>query len=125
MPARYFSVTEANEILAEIKPLMAELLERRARVVRSRHEVASILSDLTSDMGSPEATVMAQDFDVIQQLIRRIQAYGCRVKDMNVGLLDFLSERKGREVYLCWRYGEEQIGYFHELHTGYNSRQRL
>ena len=125
MPARYFSVTEANEILTEVKPLMAELLERRAKVVRSRQDVAPILGDLTSNMGSHEATVIAHDFAVIEELIQRIQAYGCQVKDMNVGLLDFLSQRNGREVYLCWRYGEEQIEYYHELHTGYNSRRHL
>jgi hypothetical protein len=125
MPAHYFTVSEANEILTEIKPLMAELLERRARVVRARQEVAPILGDLTSNMGSYEATAIAQDFVAIEQLIRRIQAYGCELKDMNVGLLDFLSERNGREIYLCWRYGEERIEYFHELHTGYNGRRQL
>lgn len=125
MPARYFTVPEANEILARIEPLMAELLARRARVVRTRHDVAPILSNLHNDMGSLEATSMAQDFEAIQQLIQRIQAYGCVVKDMNVGPLDFLAEHDGREVYLCWRFGEPRIEFFHELHTGYNSRQRI
>lgn len=125
MPTRYYSVAEANELLNEIKPLMAELLERRARIVRSRHDVTPILKDMHSDTGSAAATFMAQDFEAIQQLIERIQSYGCVVKDMNVGLLDFLTELNGREVYLCWRYGEPRIEFFHELHTGYNSRQRI
>ena len=125
MPARYFSVAEANSLLIEIEPLMEELLERRARVVRARNEMKPALNDLRSDIGGPLATRMAQDFEVIQRLIARIQSFGCVVKDMNVGLLDFLTERDGREVYLCWRFGEARIEFFHELHTGFNSRQRI
>jgi hypothetical protein len=44
---------------------------------------------------------------------------------MNGGLLDFLSERNGRDVYLCWRYGEPTISHYHELHTGYNGRRPI
>ncbi|MDX1662277.1 MAG: DUF2203 domain-containing protein [Candidatus Promineifilaceae bacterium] len=123
MSTRYFTVEEANSLLPEIEPLVGELLERRARVVRTRDQVEGILEDPHSNMGSAAATRMAQEFATIEQLVERIQAYGCYLKDMNAGLVDFLSERDGREVFLCWRYGESSIHYYHELHTGYNGRQ--
>ncbi len=125
MPARYFTVSEANSLLPAIEPLMAELLERRAKVVRLYGQLKPALNKHGSDVGGAPATEMANDFRKIETLITRIQSYGCVVKDMNVGLLDFLTEREGREVYLCWRYGEPQITHFHDLHTGFNSRQRL
>jgi hypothetical protein len=125
MPARYFSVEEANTLLVEIEPLMAELLARRARVVRLHQQVTPLQDDLHTDFGGPLATELALDFNRIEQLLSRIQSYGCVVKDMNVGLLDFLSERDGREVYLCWRYGEPRIEYYHELHTGFGGRQHV
>jgi hypothetical protein len=47
------------------------------------------------------------------------------VKDINVGLLDFLADRHGRDVYLCWRYGEPRIEFYHDLHNGFNGRQPI
>ena len=123
MGARYFTVEEANALLPEIEPLVGDLLERRARVVRARDEIAEILEDPHSNVGSATATRMALEFATIERLTERIQAHGCYLKDMNAGLVDFLSERDGREVFLCWRYGEPSIRYYHELHTGYNGRQ--
>jgi hypothetical protein len=125
MPAKYFTAEEANALLPKIRPLMGHLLERRARVVRLRHEVAGLLEDEPSDVGGPAASRMVQDFIAIEKLANKIRAYGCVIKDLNAGLLDFLAERDGREIYLCWRYGEPSIEFYHELHTGYSGRQRL
>lgn len=123
MPARYFTVQEANELLPELEPLVGELLERRARVVAMRKQLGDTLDDMKSDVGGPVQSQMVQDFIAIEKLVHRIQSYGCILKDMNSGLLDFLSERDGREVYLCWRYGEAQVAYYHELHTGFSGRR--
>lgn len=125
MPARYFTADEINTLLPELEPLMGQLLERRAKVVASRYQVMEILHDFHSNVGGAGPSEMVGDFMVIERLIHRIRAYGCVVKDLNVGLLDFLAERDGREVYLCWRYGEPRVEYFHELHTGFMSRQRI
>lgn len=123
MPARYFTVQEANELLPQLEPLVGELLERRARVVTKRKQLGNALDDLQSDIGGPVPSQMVQDFMVIEKLIHRIRSYGCILKDMNSGLLDFLAEREGREVYLCWRYGEPKVSYYHELHTGFSGRR--
>ncbi len=125
MPARYFTVSEANGLLPVIEPLMADLLARRAKVVRQYGQLKPVLNEHGGDIGGASATEMAHDFRQIESLIKRIQSYGCVLKDMNIGLLDFLAERDGREVYLCWRYGEPQVSHYHDLHTGFNSRQRL
>lgn len=123
MPAKYFTMEEANAILPQIEPLMARLLERRAKVVRQSREVESLLADLLVDVGGAIPSELARDFVVIEGLLAQIQSFGCIVKDLNVGLLDFLAERDGRDVYLCWRYGEPMISFYHELHTGFSDRQ--
>lgn len=125
MPARYFSVDEANALLPEIRPLMSDLLNRRGKVVESRHQMAPFLRKPGLNVGGGPASAMVQDFIVIERLANKIRAYGCVIKDLNGGLVDFLSERNGREVYLCWRYNEPAIEYFHELHTGFNGRERV
>lgn len=120
---RYFSVTEANEMLPKLKPLMADLLAMRARVVRSRHELGPMLDDLISDVGGRTASEMVLDFMEIERLVEKVQSYGCVIKDLNAGLLDFPSQRNGRDIYLCWRYGEEEITHFHNLNAGFQGRQ--
>jgi hypothetical protein len=54
-----------------------------------------------------------------------IAASGAELKDINSGLLDFRSQREGREVYLCWRYGEGEIRFWHDLDAGFAGRQPL
>ena len=125
MPAHYFTVEEANSLIGEIEPLMNQLLDRRAKVVESRHDVAELLDSQSSDIGGRAASELVQDFIAIEQLARKIRSYGCILKDLNVGLVDFLAQRDGREVYLCWRYGEPRVDFYHELHTGFRGRQHL
>jgi hypothetical protein len=123
MSVRYFTLQEANDLLPEIKPLMAELLNRRGKVVESRHELAPMLKRPHHDVGGAAASEIVQDFIAIERLADKIRGYGCVIKDLNAGLVDFLSERDGRDVYLCWRFGEPQVEYYHELHTGFNGRE--
>lgn len=125
MSVRYFTVEEANGLLPELEPLVGRLLELRAKVSSESRALGGMLSDLRSDVGGPEASQMVSDFAEIDKLIERIQSYGCVLKSLEAGLLDFLCLRDGRDVLLCWRYGEPSIRYFHELHTGFQGRQAL
>ena len=125
METRYFSVEEANELLADIEPLMERLLERRTKVVESRQQIYQLLAAGDSDFGGPAASELVQDFMAIERLARKIRSHGCIIKDLNNGLVDFLSKRDGREIYLCWRYGEPRVEFFHELHTGFKGRQHI
>jgi len=123
MTTKYFTVAEANAALPQIEPIMARLLEKRARAVRLYQQIEPLLADLHLDIGGPIPTQMAQDFATISRLIEQLQGMGCVVKDINVGLLDFLCDRNGRDVYLCWRYGEPEVSFYHDLHEGFNGRQ--
>jgi len=125
MSSKYFTLEEANETLKTVEPLVAQLVEKRAKVSRISLEMGPLLTDLRSNIGGTVPSEMTKDFAAIEQLIEKIQETGCILKDINTGLLDFLSLRNGREVYLCWRYGENEVEYYHELHTGFNGRRSL
>jgi len=47
------------------------------------------------------------------------------LRDLDRGLVDFPSLRDGEEVLLCWRLGEEEIGFWHSLHEGFSGRRPL
>lgn len=125
MTARYFTVEEANALLPSIEPLMGQLLENRARAVRLARDIQPLLRDIRVDVGGAVPSELVLVFAEIDGLLAEIQAFGCIIKDLNGGLLDFLSERNGRDVYLCWRYGEPTVAHYHELHTGFNGRRPL
>ena len=125
MSMRYFTLDEANALLPELEPLVGRLLELRARVTHESRSMGEVLSDLRSNVGGPGASRLVKEFEEIELLIRRIQSYGCVVKSLEAGLLDFLCERDGRDVFMCWRYGEPSIQFFHELHLGYSGRQAV
>lgn len=125
MSIRYFTVEEANSLLPELEPLVGELLRRRSRATAAAKALAPTLGNLRTDVGGPEASALAGEFASIEALVDRIQSYGCVVKSLEAGLLDFLTERDGRDVFLCWRYGEPRIEYFHDLHAGFSGRRPL
>ncbi len=125
MSIRYFTVEEANALLPELEPLVGKVLELRARASRQSREMGDLLGDLHSDVGGPDASRLAQGFAEIESLAYRIQSYGCVLKSLEAGLLDFLTERDGRDVFLCWRYGEPGIQYYHEIHDGFQGRRPL
>lgn len=125
MSVRYFSVEEANALLPTLKPLVAELLERRAGSARKAREVAALLRERRVDLGGPIFAELTVEFMAIERLLYVIKGTGCVVKSLEGGLIDFLSQINGRDVYLCWRYGEESVSYYHELHTGFRGRQPL
>ncbi|MGB1252620.1 MAG: DUF2203 domain-containing protein [Candidatus Promineifilaceae bacterium] len=126
MAPRYYSIEEVNAVLPEISDLLGELLERRGRVVTQRRELTDVVQDRYSNVGNATASSVVQDFIRIEQLLDKVKSYGCEVKDLNAGLIDFLSRVDGREVYLCWRYGEDlSIEHYHDLNAGFSGRRKI
>ena len=68
---------------------------------------------------------LEQSTRAMQQGLEEIQGLGGVIKDLGLGLVDFLHLRRGREVNLCWRYGEQRITHWHGLDEGYAARRPL
>jgi hypothetical protein len=122
---RYFSVEEANQVVRQIQPLLSKILEIRQRVLERRPELIPLLQKVRGNGGNRQASELVDEFRRLEELVELIQASGAIVKDINQGLIDFPHWRDGREVYLCWQFGEDEIRYWHELDAGYAGRQPL
>ena len=57
--------------------------------------------------------------------LRKLIALGAYVKDLNMGLVDFYSKHLGKEILLCWMYGEETISHWHHIEEGFDNRQPI
>lgn len=125
MPARYYTVEEANALLPSLRPIVGELLDARQRIVNAQPELWPVLEKAIGNGGSKKAGAVLADFEKIQQGVNAIEGMGLQLKDLNTGLVDFLSERDGRDVYLCWRFDEPRVAHWHDLDAGFAGRQPL
>lgn len=121
----YFTIEKANAIVRAIRPLIAEILEIRQEILDRRPQFWPVLAKAAGDGGGKAASEVAHQFQQLDTLVREISATGAILKDINTGMVDFLALREGREIYLCWKYGEDQITYWHELDTGYAGRRSI
>lgn len=129
---RTFTPEEANEALAEVRPLAEGLvaarraeLAARARRAELLERIASNGGDLTpSDVADAAEDVERMHADVVRH-VEALQALGVQVKDLDQGLVDFPALRDGELVLLCWRVGEEEVAYWHGLEDGFAGRRPL
>jgi hypothetical protein len=90
-----------------------------------RPEVWPVLQKAASNGGSAAAGEVFTLFDKLETGVKGILAMGILVKDIDSGLIDFLSIRNGREVYICWKYGEEELAFWHDINTGFPGRRPI
>jgi len=61
----------------------------------------------------------------LREVFERIEQMGVLVKDLDIGLIDFLTLYQGREVCLCWKLGEERIRFWHGTDEGFAGRKLI
>ena len=123
---RLFTRDEANAQLPRVRTLLTELQEARRTILTARPDLEPVLRKAGTNGGSRRAGEMLAEFTRVEQALADLRAIGCVVKDVDAGLIDFLHRLPdGREVYLCWRQGEERIEFWHEVQAGFAGRRRL
>lgn len=122
---RYFTLPEANETLTLIRPLMDEIQKIRQTILKNQPEAWPAIEKSAGNGGNRALSAMVKDFEKLDTLVHQIQDMDVLVKDINLGLLDFLALREGRDVYLCWQYGEGEIAFWHDVEAGFAGRQPI
>lgn len=125
MPIRVYTLIEARKALPRVRRLMGEAQSARAEILRLRPEAWPALRKAAGNGGNLAAGQLLTHFAQLEAGIKGIGQLGVLVKDVDNGLVDFLSSRRGREVYICWRYGEDELLYWHDIQAGFAGRQRI
>jgi hypothetical protein len=124
---RYFDITAANERVVMLRPVLEALRDDRDTVARSQRR----LEQLHSVDGGPLAEVEHEQAEVVSAVrrmeaaVRRIDAWGVTLRDIDSGLVDLPALANGRPIWLCWRLGEDEIGWWHDLEAGLAGRKPL
>jgi hypothetical protein len=130
---RYFSVADVEALIPELTRLMEQVMSANAEAGEARERLLAEKQriDLAGG-GVLDRRAWRADRDRIERLTAEIQRglgeiteLGGAPKDLGLGLVDFLHLRNGREVNLCWRYGEREIRHWHGLDEGYAGRKPL
>lgn len=122
---RLFTPQEANQLLEELRPIVADLIQARARLLEIQPALAPVLEKMLGNGGSRLTAELLDTFERLRADVRAVEAMGVLVKDLETGLLDFPSQRDDQVIFLCWRYGEPSVGHWHTVDAGFSSRQPL
>lgn len=123
----YYDIDSANARVEELKPILAALRKARDEVAAGQLRLSQLQSVEDAD---PELLVREQEgmnvtVKRMEQAVRQIDAWGVTLRDIGTGLVDVPALVNGRPVWLCWKLGEGEIGYWHELEAGIAGRRPL
>ncbi len=125
MATRVYTLNEARRTLPRVRMLMEAAQLARAEILRLRPEAWPALRKAAGNGGNPATSQLPAQFDRLEAGIKGIGQLGVLVKDVDSGLVDFVALRRGKEVYLCWRYGEDELVYWHDIEAGFAGRQMI
>jgi hypothetical protein len=151
---RFFDLDEANALIPEVRTILESLRDERAELIRLRDQLLLIEAAADTPAAAPsEANVrgsarqaeptdgdeapgraaerkvvrlrMQGVIDQMQAGVARIDELGVTLREIETGLIDFPALVAGRQVWLCWRLGEDDVAWWHELGDGFGGRQAL
>jgi hypothetical protein len=125
---KLFSEEEANELIPRLEILMRQLQMQatslRARIDELSVDDPSILHSAMSEIVGryPELRSFATN---MADAAAQIESFGCILKDIDLGLIDFPYDAGDDIVFLCWQFGESRVIAWHSVDTGFSERQPL
>ena len=132
MERRQFTLDEANALVPWLEETFQRLANMRQEQTDAQSRLDELLEHRSSNGSSSSNEAMQQAQGNVDRLARLMEegfqdilAEGIIVRDVATGLVDFPSQREGREVFLCWIRGEERIDFWHETNRGFAHRQPL
>jgi hypothetical protein len=119
----FYDIDAANARIPELREILALLRDQLAELGRLRDD------GLAPDLNEADARrIQLRISGIVDQMhasVARIDAWSVTLRDIGTGLIDFPALVNGRQVCLCWQLGEDDIGWWHELSTGFAGRLPL
>jgi hypothetical protein len=129
---KHFTPSEANAalplvraIIRDVTALAHDLRERHERLARVQAPERGKPADAYQEELQQVLAEFERDQDRMREFVQELRNLGVELKDEMSGLVDFPCWMGDREVYLCWRQGEPEVAYWHELDAGFRGRQKL
>jgi len=123
---KYFTIEEAEKLLPQIE----KILKRTIRLNKALELLNSIeIEDYDDYNNLRRITKTNKEFHKLSyefySNIEQLEDMGCLIKDLETGLVDFYHKFEGRDIFLCWKLGEKEIKFWHEVDTGFMGRKPI
>lgn len=130
--ARTFTVEEANAAVVELRPIVEQMVRHGRNLAAAQRRQTELVTRIAgnggdmapSDLREAAATI-EQEAAAIAKCADLIDEAGAQIKSLEEGLLDFPAIRGDEVVLLCWKLGEDEIGYWHGIDEGFAGRKPL
>jgi hypothetical protein len=119
---RRFTIEDADAELPELRVRLPRLREARQRLIDTSERITSAVE---IDGGGVEGSDWFRAQETLKQELLWLADRGILLRDPETGLVDFPAEREGARVFLCWRLGEDRVGWYHDERSGFSSRKPL
>jgi hypothetical protein len=121
---KHYTRDEARSLLPEVRHWLDALLVLRGQIQERDQQLTELMQpgcDLGGELVNEWVRSLAELKAVLKEFLKR----EIQIKDLDRGLIDFPSLRQGKEVFLCWEQGEEDIDFWHDIEAGYAGRQKI
>ncbi len=141
---RFYTIDRANALLPEVRAILERLREQRAELIALRDELAArqreggpVAGSAAGEGGRRQPRSKAPSeaealrlrmrgiIDQMEAAVQQLVDWDIALRDIASGLVDFPALANGRQIWLCWRLGEDEIGWWHELEAGFAGRRPL
>jgi hypothetical protein len=130
MSPKYFTISEANRTLPLVRRIVGDITGLYPRWHDLVHRYELVAAQARPEWGESveQVELMRQIEDVAHEInvfLRELEEVGCLFKGFEDGLVDFYGRLDGRDIFWCWKQGEEKVGHWHEIEAGFAGRQVL
>jgi hypothetical protein len=131
--SKLFSLRDAERLRIQLEPILIDAIEARRRLSELDEELGKLAERvqqsggllISHDKAAKQRLEHNRLAGAVRDALDKIQATGCVVKDLEVGLLDFPARINGEAVYWCWRLGEDRIRFYHAQDEGFSGRKPI
>ena len=121
---RHFTGRRRTPCCLSSTALLSQLQEAKDELTDTEaHEALSEAAPTNG--GGEQGRQVGVAFLEVRRLLETVERAGIVLRDIDRGLVRLPALMDGREVYLCWELGEDEVGYWHDLEGGYGGREPL
>jgi hypothetical protein len=128
---QYFTIREAEALLPEVGEAIRDAIQLKSQyeeadsAIQAESHRIFLSGGALVNRAKMEERNRRRDAAAgrLKDAVERIHSFGCEIKDLDIGLIDFRTFYRRQEVYLCWKLGEPAISYWHGLEEGFRGRK--
>ena len=122
----YFTIKSANEALPVVIEKFNNLKKQKNEIIKAEQELQIIMSSTENfEKYITQKQKLNSEMTKFYQLIEELEGTGVSLKGLDQGLLDFPSKRFDEDGWLCWKDGETEIKFWHDMNSGFNGRKPI